>query len=299
MYQISLFAAFIAGMVALFAPCCITYLFPAYLGNVFKEKSHVIGMTLVYSAGIFVVMLPVVLGAKVLSDLFFSFHDYTYVIGGFIMIIIGFFSFLGVKLPMNFRFHQKQNKNDIASTFTLGIFSGITSACCAPVLLGVMTLSAVSPSILLALGVGMAYVLGMVTPLYIASFFIQKKNLLENPIFKKRVLTISIAGNAYPIFVSNIIACVVFIITGILMIVLTLTGNLSMEMGEVAVTKQINQVALTVTEFVRRIPGLDIVFIFLAGYGMYRLIKAQNKASTDSQPKKESNGNKKESSCRQ
>jgi len=297
MYQISLFAAFIAGMVALFAPCCITYLFPAYLGNVFKEKTHVIGMTLVYSAGIFVVMLPVVLGAKVLSDLFFSLHDYTYLIGGFIMIIIGFFSFLGVKLPMHFRFHQKQNKNDIASTFTLGIFSGITSACCAPVLFGVMTLSAISPSIVFALGVGMAYVLGMVTPLYIASFFIQKKNILENPIFKKRVITVSIAGNIYPIFVSNIIACVVFVITGLLMIGLTLTGNLSMEMGEVAVTKQINQVALSVTEFVRRIPGLDILFIFLAGYGIYRLIKAQNIASTDSQPKKESNGNKKESSC--
>jgi len=286
MYQISLFAAFIAGMVALFAPCCITYLFPAYLGNVFKEKSHVIGMTLVYSAGIFVVMLPVVLGAKVLSDLFFSLHDYTYVIGGFIMIIIGFFSFLGVKLPMNFRFHQKQNKNDIASTFTLGIFSGITSACCAPVLLGVMTLSAVSPSILLALGVGLAYVLGMVTPLYIASFFIQKKNILENPIFKKRVMTASIAGNIYPIFVSNIIACVVFVTTGFLMIGLTLTGNLSMEMGEVAVTKQINQVALTVTEFVRRIPGLDFAFVILAGYGLYRLIKAQKDSKKKSSSEK-------------
>ena len=286
MYQISLFAAFIAGMVALFAPCCITYLFPAYLGNVFKEKSHVIGMTLVYSAGIFVVMLPVVLGSKLLSDLFFNLHDYTYVIGGFIMIIIGFFSFLGVKLPMNFRFHQKQNKNDVASTFTLGIFSGITSACCAPVLLGVMTLSAVSPSILFALGVGMAYVLGMVTPLYIASFFIQKKNILENPIFKKRVMTVSIAGNIYPIFVSNIIACVVFVTTGFLMIGLTLTGNLSMEMGEVAVTKQINQVALTVTEFVRRIPGLDFAFVILAGYGLYRLIKAQKDSKKKSSSEK-------------
>src|SRR3989339_819659 len=288
MYQISLLAAFIAGIVSLFAPCCISYLFPAYLGNVFKERTHAIGMTLVYSAGIFVVMLPVVLGAKFLSDLFFSFHDYTYIIGGFIMITIGFFSFLGVKLPMHFRFHQKQNKNDITSTFTLGIFSGITSACCAPVLIGVITLSAVSPSIILALGVGMAYVLGMVTPLYLASFFIHKKNILENPIFKKKITSISFTGNVYPIFVSNIIACVVFVLTGFLMIVLTLTGNLSMEMGEVAVTKQINQVALTVTDFVRRIPGLDIAFILLAVYGLYRFVKTQKdsekKSSDESKP---------------
>ena len=70
-YQISLVAAFVAGMVALFAPCCISFLLPAYLGNVFKEKKKVLLMTLVYSAGIFVVMLPVVLGAKALASLFF------------------------------------------------------------------------------------------------------------------------------------------------------------------------------------------------------------------------------------
>lgn len=275
MYQISLLAAFIAGMVALFAPCCITYLFPAYLGNVFKERTQVIGMTFVYSAGIFVVMLPVVLGAKFLSDLFFSLHDYTYVVGGFIMIIVGVLTLLGIKLPLHFTFHQKKNNNDIASTFTLGIFSGITSACCAPVLIGVITLSAVSPSLLLSLGVGASYVLGMVTPLYIASLFIHKKNLLGNPLLKKKVSTIAFLGNTYAIFMSNIIAFVVFVVTGILMIVLTLTGNLSMDMGEVAVTKQINQVALTVTDVVGNIPGLDIIFIVLVGYGLYVLVKTQ------------------------
>ena len=42
MFQISLIAAYIAGMVALFAPCCISYLFPAYLGNIFKERKQVL-----------------------------------------------------------------------------------------------------------------------------------------------------------------------------------------------------------------------------------------------------------------
>ena len=39
LFQLSLLASFIAGMVALFAPCCITFLLPAYFANVFKEKS--------------------------------------------------------------------------------------------------------------------------------------------------------------------------------------------------------------------------------------------------------------------
>jgi len=57
-------------------------------------------------------------------------------------------------------------------------------------------------------------------------------------------------------------------------------------MGEVAVTKQINQVALTVTEFVRRIPGLDFAFVILAGYGLYRLIKAQKDSKKKSSSEK-------------
>ncbi len=72
MYQISLVAAFAAGIVALFAPCCISYLLPAYFANIFKEKKRILLATLIYSLGIFVVMLPVVLGAKALSLLFFG-----------------------------------------------------------------------------------------------------------------------------------------------------------------------------------------------------------------------------------
>jgi len=98
--QISLIASFIAGMVALFAPCCFSYLLPAYFGNIFKEKKRVILMTLIYSLGIFVVMLPIVLGAKVLAGLIFQLHDQTYIIGSLFMILVAILAFLGIKLPM-------------------------------------------------------------------------------------------------------------------------------------------------------------------------------------------------------
>ena len=129
-------------------------------------------MTLVYSLGIFVILLPVVLGARVLAGFFFQMHDNTYIFGGVLMIFISVLAFLGIKLPMpHFAMQQKGGqKTDIISTFTLGIFSGITSACCAPVLIGVMALSSLSPTAAQAVGVGAVYVLGMVTPLYLASF---------------------------------------------------------------------------------------------------------------------------------
>jgi len=90
LFQLSLLASFIAGMVALFAPCCITFLLPAYFANVFKEKRRVVLMTFIYSLGIFTVMLPVVLGARALTQLFFNLHDQTYVIGGLFLIFVGF-----------------------------------------------------------------------------------------------------------------------------------------------------------------------------------------------------------------
>src|SRR3989338_2634322 len=192
MYQISLIAAYIAGMVALFAPCCISYLLPAYLGNVFKERRRVLLMTAVYSLGIFIVLLPVVLGAQALAALFFRLHDKTYLVGGSIMILVAFLSLLGIKLPLpHVSVSRTAGRPDIASTFTLGIIAGITSACCAPVLIGVLTLSSLSPTLLSALGVGVAYVAGMVTPLYLASLFIHNRNILEKPFFKQQITAVT------------------------------------------------------------------------------------------------------------
>ena len=82
-FQTSLIAAFVGGAVALFAPCCISFLLPAYLGSVFKEKEKVVLMTLVFGLGIFVVMLPAVLGVAALSKALFVYHDQIYYLGGF------------------------------------------------------------------------------------------------------------------------------------------------------------------------------------------------------------------------
>ncbi len=275
LYNISLIAAFIAGMVALFAPCCISYLLPTYLANVFKEKKRVLFMTLVYSSGIFVVMLPIVLGARALASLFFRMHDQTYIVGGIIMIIVAIFAFLGIKLPMpNIRFGKLGANSDIGSTFVLGLLAGVTSACCAPVLVGVMTLGSLTPSTFQALGVGVAYVLGMVTPLYLASLFIERGNILDKPILKKRFTFITIFGNRYPIFVSNVVAGVIFSLTGVITIILTLMGKLGMDGDESKIIMLVHDVAFRVTDITTRIPGLNVLFALVGLYFVYRVIKS-------------------------
>ncbi|PIZ47985.1 cytochrome C biogenesis protein [candidate division WWE3 bacterium CG_4_9_14_3_um_filter_41_6] len=271
-FQLSLLASFIAGMVALFAPCCITFLLPAYFANVFKEKKRVVLMTFIYSLGIFTIMIPVVLGAKALTQLFFSFHDQTYIIGGVFLILVGFSSLIGFKLPMpNFSFTKQAD--DPFSTYLLGIISGITSACCAPVLIGVLALSTLSPTMVQSLLVGFFYVLGMVTPLYLASLLIDKRNILEKPIFRKPFREVTFLGKTHMIMVSDLISFTLFSITGLIIIYLSLSGRLAMQRSEESVTQLIQSVAVGATSFVQKIPGLDIVFVLTAFWLLYKFLK--------------------------
>lgn len=272
LFQLSLLASFIAGMVALFAPCCITFLLPAYFANIFKEKKRVALMTFIYSLGIFTVMLPVVLGAKALTQMFFSLHDQTYIIGGVFLIFVGFSALIGFKLPMP-RFNFTKQANDPLSTYILGIISGITSACCAPVLIGVIALSTLSPTMIQSLFVGFFYVLGMVTPLYLASLFIDKRNLLEKPIFRRPFREITFLGKTHMVTVSNLISFIIFLGMGILIIFLSLSGKLAMNRGEESATELIQSVAISTTAFVQKIPGLEIIFTLVALFLLYKFIK--------------------------
>lgn len=228
-FPISLVAAFIAGMVALFAPCCITFLLPAYLGSVFKEKEKVMLMTLVFGVGIFVVLLPAVLGVALVSQLLFRYHNLIYILGGIIMLGVALTTFLGIKLPMpQLRGTEAGNKADILSIFTLGIFSGVTSACCAPVLIGILTLTFLSPSFLGAILVGAMYVLGMVTPLLVISAFLTDK-LPKLMVLRKPIFSFNFLGKDYPAILSNVLASIIFLITGSLTLILAMAGRLSAE----------------------------------------------------------------------
>lgn len=250
----SLASAFVAGMIALFAPCCVTYLLPAYLGNIFRERKRVLLMTFVFSLGIFVVLLPAVLGVQALSTFIFRYHNQIYLTGGLLMLLIGILAFLGIKLPMP-RFSQPNlERPDFASIFTLGIVSGITSACCAPVLAGVLTLSFIAPSFWLAILVGVFYVLGMVFPLYLMSYFIDRKKMLTGKWLKKLIFKLALGGKTYPILRSNLISSLIFFGMGLLVIYLTLATDFSM--AEAAVWMV--EVTTTIQKTLERVPGINI-----------------------------------------
>lgn len=269
LFQTSLIAAFVAGMVALFAPCCITFLLPAYLGGVFKEKEKVLFMTLVFGLGIFVVMLPAVLGVALISKLTFRYHDIIYILGGIVMLLVSVVTFLGIKLPMPSLGGNPQGKPDVFSVFTLGIFSGITSACCAPVLIGILALTFLSPNFFGALTIGGVYVLGMVTPLLLISLFLNDKMPKFN-ILRRPVATITIFGRYTPLILSNLIGSAVFFTTGIIILILSYKGALSSENMEVF-TKVITNSAEWVNSIIGNNLAVNIIFILAIIFFLYKI----------------------------
>jgi hypothetical protein len=71
-------------------------------------------------------------------------------------------------------------RTDSAGVFALGVFSGAASSCCAPVLAGVVTMSAVAPSLPMAAVIGLAYVFGMVFPLLVMTLVWDRSGLRQS-----------------------------------------------------------------------------------------------------------------------
>ena len=90
------------------------------------------------------------------------------------MLVLGTILLLGIHISMPFRVNPAFKKHNAISVYTLGIFSGIATTCCAPVLAGVLTLSALPGSFVWGGIFSLIYVLGMVMPLFIIATFLDK-----------------------------------------------------------------------------------------------------------------------------
>jgi cytochrome c-type biogenesis protein len=172
-YSSSLVAAFLGGILALFAPCCVVSLLPTFVATAIERGRRRLPTTaIIFSAGVATVLLPIVLGVGALGQLVARYQRVVFLVIGI------FLAFLGVSilwgrgwtLPMpSLRLHV--GGSGPARVFTLGLASGVASSCCAPVVVGVVAMSALAASPLGAVGLAMAYVVGMVFPLFVAALF--------------------------------------------------------------------------------------------------------------------------------
>ena len=249
----SLITAFIAGIAALFAPCCITVLLPSYLGSIFREKQKVLKMTFIFFLGLLAVFLPLGLGAAGFGKLLSNYHDPIFIIGGVLLALLGASILLGWHFSMPFSAHSKLKIINSGSVFMLGIFSGFATMCCAPVLAGVIALSVLPNSIFWGGIYSVVYVLGMVAPLFLIAYFLDRNDFTQKIMDSNKSLTYSIGGRKIRLSIADLVSGVTFLLMGIFILYLAQTNQLAMGGGEfqTKINIYLNQLVQTITGWLK------------------------------------------------
>lgn len=268
LFGVSLTASFLAGMLALFAPCCITFLFPSYLGTIFKESRKVILYTFIFSIGLAFILIPVSLGFRFFIFFLDSYHKQIYYLGGLILITMGVMTLKPLfHIPQFFHVKpQIDRKITAGSVFGLGLMSGLTSSCCAPVLFAAVTLTTLSPSLLQAVIVSFAYVLGIVFPLFLLSLSYEKfSKKLSGANRQKFYTRLKYAG------------ATLFILSGVLVGIFNFFDKIQMNQME-GYAKGLRLFIFEIAQYFQN-PVVDLMVFLLIVFIFYTLLKMSSKKS--------------------
>lgn len=278
----SFITAFIAGAAALLAPCCIGVLLPSYLASVFKTRTKIFLMTFVYYLGLLTIFLPLGFGIASLGSFFSANHTVFFTIGGLFMLALGAFMILGKSVMLPMRVHPTLKKYDLGSIYALGVFSGIATTCCAPVLAGVLALSAIPGSLPLGTLYALTFVTGMVIPLFIVSLFVDRLQAAKRLESFKRRINYKLAGREISVNLSHLIAGVIYLIFGAFILIFerSISGGMSASY-QIQINLLAAQSTRWVSNFTNAIPNgawavIFSVLFLLIGWTAYRQATKNN-----------------------
>lgn len=221
----SILAAFLGGGIALLAPCCITFLLPAYFASAFRQRSALLKMTFVFAAGIAVVLVPIALGLAALASFFSRYHRELNIAGGALLMVLGLLALAGKGMMPMLRPALDLKRHDPLAVLGLGMFSGVASSCCTPVLAGVFTLAALSSSLVQASLLSLAYVAGMVFPMLVLAYVWDERGWARSGLLQGKRFTVSLGPWRAIVHSTNLAAGLLFLIMGVIVFAFGITGG--------------------------------------------------------------------------
>ena len=180
------------------------------------------------------------------------------------------------------------SRGDTATFFSLGVFSGIASSCCAPVLAGVMTLSALSGNPLGGLVLGLAFVFGMVIPLFVMALAWDTARLDERRWGRARPIRFTLAGHTLHTNTVNLLVAVAFVVMGVW--VIALAGSASMTgqgtWFQLAAADWVTRAAQMVLDVLAPLPEpvLGLALLALAGTFVWGSLRDRRRQPTEHDP---------------
>lgn len=215
--KISLFIAFLAGILSFVSPCILPLL-PAFFSYTFKERKKITMTTLFFSLGFSIVFVTLGLVASAIGLSIISFQENISVvvlIGGIFLIIFGLMSLLGKGFSGLIKLKWKP-KQDYLGMFLFGMLFALGwTACLGPILAGILSIGMVYSNFFYAGLLLFFYSLGIAVPLFVLSFFYDKYNLGESKFIKGKELTIF----GKKIHSSNLISGILFISLGLVFVI--------------------------------------------------------------------------------
>jgi cytochrome c biogenesis protein CcdA len=179
----------------------------------------------VFAAGIAVVIVPIAIGLAALGQLFSRYHFVLFLVGGLFLLTLGVMTLRGRGFELPFLRAPAFEGRPGASIFALGVFSGAASSCCAPVLVGVLTLTALTNSVPSALAVAFAYVFGMVFPLFLIALLGDRFGWSTSRIVRGTTMHFGLGGRRFAIHSTNLVGGLLFVAMGVFVLILAVTGN--------------------------------------------------------------------------
>ncbi len=265
----SLLAAFLGGLVALLAPCCISVMLPAYFAGSFHRRANLVGMTLVFAAGVGTIIIPIGLGASAISAAIAGHHTLVFSTGGAAMGLAGAGVLAGWKPRLPLPGMRARSGRGVGSVFTLGAFSGAASACCAPVLAGVAVLSGAAGSFTAALAIGVAYTFGMVAPLCAIAWTWDRRGWGSSRLLAGRTVTVGARRWTRTLPLGSAASGVLLMAMGAVSLWSAIAGPSMPNRGwRVSFSAELQHIAATIVHGLRWLPGWATGLILFGMLGL-------------------------------
>lgn len=266
MFSTTILVAFLGGVVALVAPCCVSVMLPAYFASSFRSRTRIVAMTLVFAAGVATVIVPIALGAAAISRVISGQHAVVFSVGGVVMVLGGLAILAGWRLRLPMPGRRYRQRAGVGPVYSLGVFSGVASSCCAPVLAGVVAVSAATSSFLPALVVGVAYVFGMVAPLAVLALVWDRRDWGRSRLLTGRRVTLGVRRFRRTVPLADALSGGLLAAMGLLTVVFAVRGPAMPTDGwQVRFSARLGHAAAVVERSLGWLPGWVSAIIILAG----------------------------------